>query len=545
MTFSTAAVRIASVLAVFAVFAASCEKAVEPAAPDEEKTDPTPKPDPTPEPEPETTYEITATEVTTHSARVKVDITGTVPEYYAGIVTREEFDRLGSDEALVKDIIEDLRETAELYEADDYAAFIKENFVHDKSPLDGFITDLEGDTDYYAYAFTWKTGYLDGTSLTKTAFRTLKAEPVDCSFVIEVSGITANNAAVKITPSNTECTYFWDCVSAEDYAGYGGDDGIIAANVDLIRRAVEIYQISGRNVDFSYFLVSGAEKGNFDKLEPGTEYVVFAFGLDPSGTGTTKVYRQNFTSKGPEPSSMTFTAQAYDIKFNGARIRFTPSVDNETYFTDCMDYETFSEFKDDKELTDWVIANAGSSISSFLTSGEHVVDASGLLVSKSKYVAYAFGYSGGVTTAVTKVEFATPEMPTGSKASVEISCKTVDGGTGNYADYPGQKIAELTLTPSGNAEHWYVGAYATLDGYDDYNIAEALHMKGYTDKKAIAFPLSRDIVVAAVAFDSSGRAGALSKISIGKDGTVTKSAALKSLKFGRAQEMTPLEAISD
>ena len=54
-----------------------------------------------------------------------------------------------------------------------------------------------------------------------------------------------------------------------------------------------------------------------------------------------------------------------------------------------------SKFKSDKELTDWVISEAGNSISTFLVQGYHEVDATEILVSKTKYVAYAFGYKGG------------------------------------------------------------------------------------------------------------------------------------------------------
>lgn len=540
MSFQTSAVRAASALAAFAVLALSCAKTAEPTTPGGDRPGPTPQP----EPEPElAAYSVSASEVTTSSAKIQVTMLEADLEYYAGIVTKAEYERLGTDAALIEDRVAYFHEMAELYETD-YTEYVKETFAYAED-LEGSIEDLNGDSEYYVYAFTLSPDYLGGKGLVKTLFRTLKAEPVDCSFSFEVSELSSRTATVKVTPSNKECTYFWDCVSAKEYASYGGDEGIIAKNVELIRGAVKIYKMAGYDINFSYFLESGEDSDSFKSLVSGTEYIVFAFGLDPSGTGTTQVYRTSFTTGSVEPSSMTFTGRAYEIKFNGAKILFTPSTDDETYFTDCMDWETFSKFKSDKEITDWVISEAGSSIESFLVSGEHVVDASELLASKTKYVAYAFGYNGGATTGVTTVEFTTPEMPTGSGVTVGIDCQIVDGAKYGAA-YAGKKVAEITLAPSAAAEHWYCGTYKSLDGYDDYNAIEAIRMNGYKDHKTLAFPLSgTEVTVAAVAFDYSGKAGVLNRIKVGADGTVTKSATLKSLRLGRKGNLNMIDTISE
>ena len=534
------AVRAASALAAFAVISLSCAKTAEPTTPGGEKPGPTH----TPQPEPElAAYEVSTSDVTTSSAKIRVKMLEAELEYYAGIVTKAEYERLGTDAALIEDRVAYFHERAELYESD-YTDYVKKNFVYTED-LEGGIEDLSGDAEYYVYAFTLSSDYLGGKGLVKTLFKTLKAEPVDCSFQIEVSDVSSRTATAKVTPSNSSCTYFWDCVSAKEYASYGGDEGIIAKNVELIRGAVEIYKMAGYDINFSYFLSSGEKSDSFKSLISGTEYVVFAFGLDPSGTGTTQVYRTSFTTGAVEPSSMTFTGRAYEIKFNGAKILFTPSTDDETYFTDCMDWETFSKFKSDKEITDWVISEAGSSIDSYLVAGEHVVDASDLLASKTKYVAYAFGYNGGATTGVTTVEFTTPEMPTGSGVTVGIECNVVDGSKYG-AEYAGQKVAEITLSPSAAAEHWYGGVYRNLDGFDEYNIIEAVRMNGYKDRKSLAFVLSgTEVTVAAVAFDYSGRAGALNRITVKADGTITKSAVLKSLHFEEKGKLTPIDIISE
>ena len=479
-----------------------------------ESADPSPEPDPTPEPEPEIPcYTIAVTDITTWSAKLAVSPQKSGLKYYSGIVSKHIADSLGSDPELIKYEIGKIKEAAELYETD-YQEFVKGYIKEGSStvPLNGFLSD----TDYLAYAFTFSDDRLTGQDLEKTAFRTSKVTPVDCSFTIDVSNVTKNTADIKVTPSNDGCEFFWDYVSASDYEKYGGDNSIVATNVDLIRRAVEIYQMAGYSKSFKDFLSAGPVAGTAKGLQGGREYVIVAFGMDPSGTSTTGIFKKTFTTVKPESSSLTFKTEVFDLKFNGAKIAFTPSNDNETYFTDCMDYETFSQFKSGDEVINWVLDQAGSSITSYLAQGYHEVDASELLASKTKYVAYAFGYNGGPTTGLTKVEFTTPEMPTGSEVSVKVEYKIVDAGTLN-PEYAGQTALSLGITPSPAAEHWYVGVFQdNLSGFNDATIIEALQARGYKDRNELALIVKegQSYTIAAVATDPSGIAGTLTKIEV-------------------------------
>ncbi len=475
-----------------------------------ESTDPTPAPEPEPEPE-VPCYTIEVTDITTWSAKLAVSPQKTGLKYYSGIVSKHIADSLASDSELIKYEIKSIKEAAELYETD-YQEFVKGYIKEGKSSvsMNGFLSD----TDYIAYAFTFSEDRLSGHDLIRSAFRTAKVAPVDCSFSIDVSNVTKNTADIRVSPSNNSCEFFWDYVTASDYEKYGGDNGIIATNVDLIRRAVEIYQMAGYSKSFKDFLSTGAVEGTAKGLQGGRDYVIVAFGLDPSGTGTTGIFKKAFSTVEPEQSSLTFKTEIFDLKFNGAKIAFTPSNDSETYFTDCMDYETFSQFKSEDELIDWVLDQAGSSITSYLAQGYHEVDASELLASKTRYVAYAFGYDGGPTTGLTTVEFTTPEMPTGSEVSVRIEYKIVDAGTLN-PDYAGQTALFLSITPSPAAEHWYVGVFQdNLSGYNDATIIEALQARGYKDRKELAIIVTegQSYTIAGVAIDPSGTAGTLTKI---------------------------------
>lgn len=476
--------------------------------------DPTPKPDPDPDPKPAVAaYKFEVSNINTWSAAVSISAQNNGAYYYCGAISKEDYASLGSDEALIESDITALKEVAELYEDVDYAGYAKTQSRSGNAAV--IAKGLLADTEYYVYAFTFSEDFLSGSDLCKSEFRTKKAEKVECTFTIDVTNVTKKGAQIKVTPSDESCTYFCDYVTAAEYANYGGDEGIAAANVDLIRRAIEIYQMAGYDKSFTDFLYTGTVADTPDALISGTDYVVFAFGLDPSGTPTTDVTVKTFKTDAPDPSSLTFTTEVFDLKFNGAKIGFTPSNDDETFFTDCMDYETFSKFSSEQDVIAWVLSQAGSNITSYLAQGYHVVDASDLLISETKYVAYAFGYDNGATTGLTTVEFTTPSMPTGSGVSVKIDYEFVNGSVFG-ASYEGQIALVATLTPSPAAAHWYAAMFSSLDGFSDSVVTEALQANGQKDRNQVGFIVKpgQKYILAAVAVDASGTAGALNKVTV-------------------------------
>lgn len=466
----------------------------------------------TPVPEEPAAYNIGVTDITTWTATVSIAPEDSLASYWSGIVTKHVYDSLGTSEALVEMELDALKEAADLY-GEEHTSYISSKSKRGESSRK--YKGLTSETAYYAFAFTLSEDCLSGNEVCLTPFTTAAAEAVDCMFSIDISNVTKTGAGIKIIPSNTQCTYFCDYLTTAEYKNYGGDKGIETANVDLIRRAVEIYQMAGYDRDFSDFLYTGTVTANPSSLVSGVDYTVFAFGLDPSGTVTTELYVKTFRTEAPEQSSLTFKTEVFDLKFNGAKIGFSPSNDDETYFTDCMDYETFSSFESEQDVIAWVISQAGSSINSFLAQGYHIVDASSLLSPETKYVAYAFGYNNGATTSLATVEFTTPAMQTGSDASVSVDYKIVDAGTINSA-YEGQTAVYITLTPSSSAEHWYVALFNSLEDYADSKVVEALMANGYKDRKEAAFIIdpAKSYVIGAVAVDASDVTGNLVKVDV-------------------------------
>lgn len=330
------------------------------------------------------------------------------------------------------------------------------------------------------------------------------------TFGINVDDITPETAAIKIVPSDETRPYFFDCVTRKEYDAWGGDGNTIAQNLDYIVRAIEIFAIQGYDYSYDFFTKKGIYEKSLSDLLPETEYVAFAFGLDDDGTVISTLETEHFTTEryAPEPVDMTFVITPSSIKFNGAVVHFVPSDKKQPYFTDIMDYATYSGFDSDEELTGHVISEAGD-LRPFLTAGDHDVDATKYLASGTRYVAYCFGYNKGVTTRVFSQEFTTPPLKTGSQAALIVKYKVEDGSPYGY---PEKAVITVTLKRNELASTWYLGITGDdLSGMEENGIIEWLASRGYenADKKTFAVDLGMKLNIAAVAFGSDGAAGRL------------------------------------
>lgn len=274
------AAKVSLALAVCAAISLSCDKK------ETESTLPEPS-----QPKKTVEFEIKTSDVTTWSAKLEITPSEDSAPYYYGVISKDDYEALKTDDALISSAIEHLQEVAALYESDYTAVAKSKASVGEVSAVkDGFSSE----TDYYAYAFAFSEDYLTGNSLVKTAFRTGKVESVDCSFSIDITGVGATTAKISVTPTDGDCYYFCDFVTAEEYEKYGGDGGIIQSNAELIRSALEIYEMAGYSKSVTDFLEKGSSSFESTKLKAETDYVVFAFGMDPSCTGTTGVTKKDF-----------------------------------------------------------------------------------------------------------------------------------------------------------------------------------------------------------------------------------------------------------
>lgn len=186
---------------------------------------------------------------------------------------------------------------------------------------------------------------------------------------------------------------------------------------------------------YSYVFGSEAEKSttatsvSFTDLEPGT-YTVKVKAMSTSTDWTDSDYSTisaTIEEGDPTTDELTFTFDITDITATSAVITCTPSVNDQTYFFDCMEKSQFDQIHtSDEAFTATLIASLEAMgaqygltlqdvLSEMLSSGVDVWDPNGLK-SSTEHVAYAFGLNtdGTVTTAIATKSFTTKEAAGGS-----------------------------------------------------------------------------------------------------------------------------------
>lgn len=145
---------------------------------------------------------------------------------------------------------------------------------------DAVVADMNADTEYVAFACGISlSGYLN-SEVTTYDFRTGAAGPSDNVITIEITSVTSTEAKYKITVTNND-QY---AIAASEASAWEGmsDEEILA---ELLRQ------------DLSSQTTRGECTGSIPGLQPGKEYVMFAFGYS-GGVATTGLSRAEFTTPG-------------------------------------------------------------------------------------------------------------------------------------------------------------------------------------------------------------------------------------------------------
>ena len=186
---------------------------------------------------------------------------------------------------------------------------------------------------------------------------------------------------------------------------------------------------------YSYVFGNEAEKStnvtsvSFSGLEPGT-YTVKVKATAGSAEWSDSDYASisaTIEEGDPTTDEMTFTFDISDITASSAVITCTPSVNDKTYFFDCMEKSLYDQMHTSDEAFSAALlesletmgAEYGMTLeqvlSQLLSTGVDVWDPNGLK-SSTEHVAYAFGLNtdGTVTTAIATKSFTTKEAAGGS-----------------------------------------------------------------------------------------------------------------------------------
>lgn len=451
--------------------------------------------------------------------------------YFYTFIDEATFNAIGGEDGNKMYIQEFFKIFQERYEMDmDEIVSILTNpgeqtFVH---------TGLLPKSKYYSLAALVED---DGTAKSEVSGITVETQPIDyldSQYEFELQDIGFNTAKIKITPSD-EKQYLSAVIEKELAETFLSDEQLMMGIIESYGTYMPWYTYSGE----ATMLV--------EELEPETEYVITAFGVDTKTyMYTTHLFKSEFTTtEETAPDDLSFTITADEISAYTASITYTPSVTGIFYVYDAISKEDYDEYGGSdngiqdyfSEVIDQIIAQfpdmTKAQIIEALGSTSETVYYNKYLEAETEYYAWAVACNqdGKFISDIFKTEFTTKQFVRG-----DVSVK-VEGG--EY--YDGEELADLdpvkfseiadkavmpiTLEPSDNAIHWYISAYqgdlTSDDIYDDELIRDML-INGNEDKNETIFalPWDTELTICAVAVSSEGEFGEITKqvMTLTKDG---------------------------
>lgn len=455
-------------------------------------------------------FEFTVSDVTDMSAMLTITPLDTRALYFYDIVKKSAYDEWGGDEKTIEYNVDLMEQAIYILAMGGYD--VSYSYFLKKDELSGKSSNLVPDTDYVVFAFGMDKNGNVTTGLARADFKTAPFEATDnCTFALSTADVTATSMTVNVAPSSAQTRYIVGITPKSDTAKKSLDE--IAA--DFISEIASLNKQSGLTWENTPFVVSGtkslASKDDlgYEDLTGGREYLVMAFGINKEGRRTTVPTTIVQRTAQVAQSDMSFNISVHSISVNGAKVQFAPTSQEEAYFTDVMTKEEYDSYGSDQALIDYIVNTLDASITAYLATGNHEVDATNYLVSDTEYVAYCFGYNGGATTKVFSKEFKTDKLVTGSDAAVALQYEVFPGE--EYSPvYEGKAIINVNMVPNQHASKWYFAMTKTpLDTMSDADLTQWLMTSPNVNKTNIMTytDWGTTLYAATVAFDKNGVAG--------------------------------------
>ena len=241
-------------------------------------------------------YKIEISNITAKGATIAVTPADSAATYYWDLIEAAEAAKM-TDEQVGAYLKEYLEEAVEYYKQYGYDVTLADFLITGADSYD--YTKLEPNTEYTVVAIALDANGASSGKAARKNFKTLEEKedpvPADMTFEIAVSDITFASAAVAVTPSTNEATYYWNIFETAEIAGMS-DEELCAAIKEDIEYTIEYYAYFGYDVTFEDFLSKGADAYEYDDLDPKTDYTVVAVAMGTLGTTNGAVAKYNFST---------------------------------------------------------------------------------------------------------------------------------------------------------------------------------------------------------------------------------------------------------
>ncbi len=371
----------------------------------------TPEPEPQPEPQPETELELTLSVGEVTSSTITFTITPNIEDatYFAQLYAAEEL-------AEERDI------------AMKAALMTMEEAYTGKQTIT--VEELNAESEYKVLYFgydaaekRYTTDYIVSDAIKTADFEineTLEAAYVE-------SSATWREAWVDITPSNNEMEYIFDFMEKAKWEELYGEnpEAIVAERIRLweldVEYGIEIYpDLDTWQKYMQLYQQHGTQTiyvSEYYNLRWGTEYVMYAFGMNDEGYQTTNVVVTEFSTTTPEASANALSVTIGEVGED--TVAFTVNASNDDpYFVSIQDKRYVERFGDGKEesfedmIWDLTFSKTDDQIASYIFNGTQELtneSISKTIDTLHEYVIVVWGFNEGPTTEVYVSESFKPE----------------------------------------------------------------------------------------------------------------------------------------
>lgn len=210
----------------------------------------------------------------------------------------------------------------------------------------------------------------------KNSSKVIAENPNGTNFNIAVDSITASSANITVTPISATNYFYFDMASLEDYVE---NQYTTETFTDYLKNYVADYIDYGYTYEMlsGYMLSQGEDDYMFTNLKPNTEYVVFAFTMDPTTwNATSEMDTVHFVTEAGEMSENVLTLDYVD-----GYVLVTTTNDDPYFFvfeseTSYLSYqEDYSQQSINNEIDLWISTMVYyNRIENMIYTGDQVID---------------------------------------------------------------------------------------------------------------------------------------------------------------------------
>lgn len=207
---------------------------------------------------------------------------------------------------------------------------------------------------------------------------------------------------MKVVPSDNDAVYYYDVLSKQILdQHHSGDLAVYMKNA--MAEAVKNYG----SVEEALKKLGSQGESNyaFEGLDPNTDYLAFAAGLDAAGEVNTKIESKTFKTK-ELAAGATFEVK-FTCYYNGADFTITPSDLEFPYYSAIRPAFRYQGLDDDA-LLETIIAEDSFMLDFMAAPGVYEYENEGVYLPDTEYWVLIFGWAAGApTTSIQKFPFRT------------------------------------------------------------------------------------------------------------------------------------------